>query len=54
MRSGGFELTKMTYTRLEDNLIRHRGDRLYSSIVLTRDEQNPMMKHDTIEVTRLV
>ena len=28
MRSGGFELTKPTYnTRLEDNLIRHRGDR---------------------------
>ena len=27
--SGGFELTKLTYTnRLEDNLIRHRGDRL--------------------------
>ena len=23
----GFELTKLTYTRLEDNLIRHRGDR---------------------------
>ena len=29
MHSGGFELTKkLTYTRLEDNLIRHRGDRL--------------------------
>ena len=27
MHSGGFELTKLTYTRLEDNLIRHRGDR---------------------------
>ena len=25
VRSGGFELTKLTYTRLEDNLIRHRG-----------------------------
>ena len=25
---GGFELTKLTYTRLEDNLIRHLGDRL--------------------------
>ena len=24
---GGFELTKPTYTRLEDTLIRHRGDR---------------------------
>ena len=29
MHSGGFELTKLTYTRLEDNLTRHRGDRLY-------------------------
>ena len=28
MHSGRFELTKPTYTRLEDNLIRHRGDRL--------------------------
>ena len=27
MHSGGFELTRLTYTRLEDNLIRHRGDR---------------------------
>ena len=27
MNSEGFELTKLTYTRLEDNLIRHRGDR---------------------------
>ena len=28
IHSGGFELTKLTYTRLEDNLIRLRGDRL--------------------------
>ena len=28
MHSGGFKVTKLTYTRLEDNLIRHRGDRL--------------------------
>ena len=27
MHSGGFELTKLTYTSFEDNLIRHRGDR---------------------------
>ena len=26
MHSAGFELTKLTYTRLKDNLIRHRGD----------------------------
>ena len=29
IHSGGFELTKLTYTRLEDYLIRHRGDRLH-------------------------
>ena len=28
MHSAGLELTKLTYTRLEVNLIRHRGDRL--------------------------
>ena len=27
MPSGRFELTKLIYTRLEENLIRHRGDR---------------------------
>ena len=31
MHSAGLELTKLTYTRLEDNLIRHRGDRLHRS-----------------------
>ena len=30
MHSAGLELTKLTYTRLEDNLIRHRGDRIKS------------------------
>ena len=29
MHSAGLELTKLTYPRLHDNLIRHRGDRLY-------------------------
>ena len=28
MHSAGHELTKLNYTRLEDNLIRHRGDRV--------------------------
>ena len=27
MHSGGFELTKLTYSRLEDSLVHHRGDR---------------------------
>ena len=30
MHSAGLELTKLTCTRLEDNLIRHRGDRRIS------------------------
>ena len=34
MHSGGLELTKLTYTRLEDNLIRHPGDRLYIMLAL--------------------
>ena len=38
MHSAGLELTKLTYTRLEDNLIRHRGDR-YTSAVHTRHWQ---------------
>ena len=29
MHSAGLELTKLTYTRPKDNLIRHRGDRIY-------------------------
>ena len=34
IHSGGLELTKLTYTRLEDNLIRHRGDIQYRIILL--------------------
>ena len=34
MRSAGFELTKLTYnTRLNDNLILHRGDRIRPSYI---------------------
>ena len=37
MHSAGLELTKLTYIRLEDNLIRHRGDRyIYAAPILTR------------------
>ena len=32
MHSAGLELTKLTYTRLEDDLIRHRGDRLLKKL----------------------
>ena len=31
MHSAGLELTKLTYARLEDNLIRHRGDPIWVS-----------------------
>ena len=31
MHSAGLELTKLTYTRLEDNLIRHRGDLIFDA-----------------------
>ena len=33
MHSAGLELTKLTSTRLEDNLIRHRGDRTLEFVV---------------------
>ena len=39
MHSVGLELTKLTYTRLEDNLLRHRGDRpLYTTTVTPKIE----------------
>ena len=34
MHSAGLELTKLTYTRLEDNLVRHQGDRLMISLIV--------------------
>ena len=36
--SEGFELTKPTYTRLEDNLIRHRGDQIYDQPITKTTE----------------
>ena len=36
MHSGGFELTELTYTRLEENLIRHqRGTYLLPATLVT-------------------
>ena len=35
MHSAGLELTKLTYARLEDNLIRHRGDRFLVYYMVT-------------------
>ena len=37
MHAGGFKLTKLTDTRLEDNLIRHRGDRLVYVMLALKD-----------------
>ena len=37
MHSAGLELTKLTYTRLEDNLVHHRGDRLSSAPQYSRE-----------------
>ena len=58
MHSGGFELTKMTYTRLEDNLIRHRGDRRpmiqgwwCMSHPTTRSPKNVRLKNTNFFVT---
>ena len=43
MRTGGFELTKLIYTsRLEDNLIRHRGDRRISPPVWMGSNRPPL------------
>ena len=41
MHSGGFELTKLTYTRLEDNLIRHPGDRWATTIQVKKKPHEP-------------
>ena len=38
MHSAGLELTKLTYTRLEDSLIRPRGDRLPLYVCMTHRE----------------
>ena len=45
MHSGGFELTKLTYTRLRDNLIRHRGDRHHGSGPVGSDRIRRVFKY---------
>ena len=47
MNSAGPELTKLTYTRLEDNLIRHRGNirlgpKLYININVKKNGYEPV------------
>ena len=56
MHSAGLELTKLTYTRLEDNLIRHRGDRFYiqdSSVRSTRPPSSSSTSSVRAEVSFL-
>ena len=46
MHSAGLELTKLTYrTRLEDNLIRHRGDRQTAVHMHTEQQQQSRHPH---------
>ena len=53
MHSAGLELTKLTHTRLEDNLIRHRGDRHY---IMLRSQRSALLsatvgwKHRTLKM----
>ena len=42
MHSGAFELRKPTYTRLDDNLINHRGDIYSSKAWRTRTPPHPI------------
>ena len=49
MHSAGLEPTKLTYTRLEDNLIRHRGDR--SSCMYERGPKK-ISRHSKIPCSR--
>ena len=46
MHSAGLELTKLTYTRLEDNLIRHRSDRSYLVLTMSWGEKNGFICQD--------
>ena len=45
MHSGGLDITKLTYTRLKDSLIRHRGQRSY--IYSTTRIASPYIYDDT-------
>ena len=44
MHSGGFELTNLTYTRLEDHLIRHRGDLVCTTMATARTKRRVSSK----------
>ena len=46
------ELTKLTYTRLEDNLTRHRGDRLYDGLSVRLRLEMRLLKAEVIDTLR--
>ena len=56
MHSGGFEHTKLTYTRPEHNLIRHRGDRiaLYPTqeLIVRRTSVQLLKKYHALGIKR--
>ena len=48
---GGFELTKLTYTWLEDNLMRHRGYRQLGHILLRTRYEEPLVGRSSVPCT---
>ena len=54
MHCAGLQLTKLTYTRLEDNLIRHRGDRSTLTTHAWRNQifQLPPKEDYHVDITR--
>ena len=47
MYSGGYELSKLTYSRLDDNLKRHRGDRFICACVSDMYVESMHVAHTT-------
>ena len=45
--SGELDFTELTHTRLEDNLIRHRGDRLYGRLMISDNLPDKSVKQKT-------
>ena len=58
MHWAGLELTKLTYTRLEDNLIRHRGDRQMQNLIHHRGlglpGYNRVLAASLLQVVKLI
>ena len=47
MHSGGFELMKLTYTGLEDKLIRHRGDRVSTYYIVEAQKMHAQISYSS-------